>query len=178
MYSYAIVGRRGEGKSTFVKSIVNRFLSNRVKYIFDFQNEYNDVCKNFDFRDTSKDFDNFVNSIVDVQNSVVIFDEATIFFSHQKRTQNILKYLVSSRHNNNVTFFCFHSLRRVPLEILDFTNYMCIFRTNDLISNIKKKYQETPIIWEGYESVMNNKNVIPPNGKPLMQYHKVVELLL
>lgn len=64
--------------------------------------------------------------------------------------------MVRKRHTNNLLIFNFHSLRAVPLYILDFVNYIYLRKTNDNPKLIENKFGEFPQIYNGYLSVIEN----------------------
>lgn len=147
-----IVGFTGTGKSFLAKQIMSRKnISNRPKLIFDINSEWagNGTC--------ISDIEEMIKQSEQAKNSCLVFDEATIFFRHGKQTERILKILVQKRHNENVIIFNFHSLRAVPLFILDFVNILYLKHTNDNFSLIEKKFSDFPEIWEGFTEVLNNK---------------------
>lgn len=145
MISFCIVGKRKSGKTTFVKEYLKRHLSKQKKYIFDIQNDYFDIPNAVNI--TTGDKEQFLNLVEYVKNSVIVFEEATAFLSTQSNEMRLRKILVSSSpsHNNNIIFFCFHSLRFLPPYLIDLVDYFVIYKTNDLPQKVRAKFGDTKI---------------------------------
>ena len=147
-----IVGMTGTGKSTYVKNNILLKVPFNNQLIFDVNNEY----KNFN---TFKEIDifKFMQTAKVVNNKLVLFEEATIFFSNKGVSMDLFNILVRKRHQNNTLVFVFHSLRRVPLDILDMVDYLVLFKTNDNPSIINSKFKDTEKITSAFLIV--NKSV-------------------
>jgi Cdc6-like AAA superfamily ATPase len=151
-----IVGATGTGKTTEVCKILEN-LRNRKSFIFDVNKEEKyKVFKNS--WDKNLDFKKFVENMCKVANSNIIFEEATIFFSHAGITENIKKILVQKRHTNNFILFNFHSLRQVPLFILDFCDVLIIGKTIDNRKNIETKFSAFTEVFEAFEQAQTDEN--------------------
>jgi Cdc6-like AAA superfamily ATPase len=151
-----IVGGTGTGKTTEVCKMLTQ-LQSRQNYIFDvnneqkytlFSNKWNKDC----------DFEKFIESLQNVRNSNIIFEEATIFFSHGSSTTQIKKLLVQKRHTNNILFFNFHSLRQVPLFILDFCDLLILGKTKDNPQNIRVKFEEFEQVYTAFNETRTDEN--------------------
>jgi energy-coupling factor transporter ATP-binding protein EcfA2 len=160
MLAYIIVGSTGSGKTTCVVDFLN-IIKNRQKHIFDVNAEpvYMN-CKLY----KDGDFSKFVEEMNKVKNSVIVFEEATIFFSNWKLSENVLKILVQKRHKNNLIFFVFHSLRTVPVSITDFCDVLILFKTLDRETLVKSKYKNDPKIIVAYEKAQK----LPKYGKVII----------
>ena len=151
-----LVGATGTGKTTTACELLKGF-NNRQNLIFDVNNEEkykpfkNIWNKNFDFK-------NFVISANLQKNTDIVFEEATIFFSHSGSTENIKKLLVQKRHTNNILIFNFHSLRQVPLFILDFCDLLILGKTIDNYRNIETKFAQFEDIFEAFNIVQNSED--------------------
>jgi Cdc6-like AAA superfamily ATPase len=151
-----IVGATGTGKTTKVCELLNEIRAankDRPNVIFDVNNEEkykqfrNHWDKNFDFK-------KFVDNATKRKDTNIVFEEATIFFSHAGNTENIKTLLVQKRHTRNILIFNFHSLRQVPLFILDFCDFLIIGKTIDNFGNIEKKFSQFPSIFLAFCEVM------------------------
>ena len=152
-----IVGATGTGKTSEVCKILEQITIPLL--IFDVNNEE----KYRRFRNTwNKDVNikNFVSGIVGakVQNTCIVFEEATIFFSHGGSTEQIKQILVQKRHTKNLLIFNFHSLRQVPLYILDFCDLLIIGKTIDNTKNIEEKFKDFEEIYQAFTEVKADAN--------------------
>lgn len=147
------VGGTGTGKTTETKKIIKE-----VKiplFLFDVNNEYNDF-KNQNYNHF--DFKKFLNDAKYKSNTAIIFEEATIFLSHHSSEEIIRNICVRKRHTKNLLIFNFHSLRQVPLFLLDFCDLMIIRKTKDLPINVMDKFKHNPNILNAFNSCLQNTN--------------------
>lgn len=150
-----IVGATGTGKTTTVVNILNEI--DIQKCIFDVNNEE----KYKPFKNTwDKDFnfENFIKKATELKNTCIVFEEATIFFSHSGATTDIKKLLVQKRHTKNLLIFNFHSLRQVPLFILDFCDVLVLGKTVDNKKNIETKFKDFTEIYEAFQQAQADEN--------------------
>lgn len=155
-----IAGGKGTGKTKLVRERLMKVHPKSI-LINDVNNEYSDILK------TSyipvKEFTALASS---AENAVVVFEEATIFFSNRGgQSEKMKELLVRSRHTKNMIFLVFHSLRSVPKDIYDLINYMIIFKTNDNLKIIEKKF-EVPELTQCVERVNIHKDI---------HYHEIFE---
>lgn len=140
-----IAGGTGTGKTTLVKSLLGHHKKNRL--IYDVNNEYGlPYVQMEDFLEKAKQ----------VKNHIIVFEEATIFFSTSGSNRDIREILVKKRHTNNILIFNFHSLTQVPLDILMFCNYFYVKKSNDQLSQIDRKYKGNRSIYRAYAKVYNS----------------------
>lgn len=138
MYCILLVGMTGQGKSYFVK----KYTYKRACLIFDVQNEYNDLpTDNRLSRSRTIDVNvkRFFSIVKNKRNTVCVFEEATIFFEG-KTGEELRTSIVGKRHSGNVFLFCFHSISAIPPRILQLTDYVVLFKTNDEGHQVKRKY--------------------------------------
>lgn len=135
------VGSRGVGKSYATKAIIKNV--NKPLYIYDINGEY----KNF-YKKPFVMFDVFLNQIRFVQNSFIVIEEASIFLGHNNTKRILIELLTRSRHTKNSFILNFHSFSKVPLYILDFTNYITVFKTNDIEDRVYKKFKDYKNLYE------------------------------
>lgn len=129
-YVACIIGARGQGKSTFIKSIIK----GQPNYIFDVQNEYNDF-------NPAPHLDRklFVSECKNYTDTFCIFEEATGFF-RGRLDEEVDQMMLSARHSNNRYIFCFHSIEAVPPGIMRMVNFVVLFKTADEPNAVKRKY--------------------------------------
>lgn len=140
-----IAGNTGTGKTTLVKKLIANHKKNRL--IYDVNNEYN-----FPY----VEMDEFLEKAKRVKDHLIVFEEATIFFSTSGGEKSVREILVRKRHTNNILIFNFHSLSQIPLYILMFCNYLFIKKSNDQISQIERKYKGNAKIFRAYAKVYNS----------------------
>ena len=98
----------------------------------------------------------FITSAKQKRETCIVFEEATIFFSHAGSTEEIKTILVQKRHTKNLIIFNFHSLRQVPLYILDFCDLLIIGKTIDNKKNIEDKFKDFQEIWQAFNMVADS----------------------
>lgn len=146
-YNMAIIGRTGSGKSTLVRKLINH--SNLNPYIFDPNNEHNGI---------NTSIAEFLENAKNRENSLIVFEEATIFFSHSNRTENIINLMVRKRHTGNSIIFVFHSLRALPLYIIDLLDLIVLFKTNENKDLILRKFKEETELISAFLAINKDKN--------------------
>jgi len=152
--AFIIVGGTGTGKTTFIKE---KILSevNTPLFIFDVNNEYKDFPnKNYNHSDFKK-FTSDANTKI---NHCIVYEEATIFFSHGGSTESIRSQLVRKRHTKNLFVFNFHALHQVPMYLLDFCDLMIIKKTKDNSKLIYDKFKYNENIINAYNEVREENN--------------------
>jgi hypothetical protein len=149
MNTYVVIGAPGTGKTPYVRSLIE---GNKC-FVFDVQNEYGERTKypgqtairlsnNVTHERSRYTGDSVLEYLALCKrrsNTVCIFEEATAFFEG-KTGELTRKHLISCKHNGNVSAFLFHSINSVPPRIMEMTNYVVLFRTNDETHTVKKKF--------------------------------------
>lgn len=138
MKAIILVGEQGRGKSTEAKRIISYF-PNKDLYVYDINNDYSKF-KNNKIKGLPT-MEQFLQICSSVKNSVIIFEEATIFFDNKSRSEHIVNLLVRNFHTKNVIVFLFHSVRSIPVNIMDYVKYIRIYHTNDRLTLIQSKYK-------------------------------------
>lgn len=146
------VGNTGTGKTTETKNILNEF-KNKPVFIYDVNKEFTEFYNGVFLR-----FKDFLKQAVLKENTVIVFEEATIFFKHNGSSDMIGEMLVRKRHTQNVFIFNFHALHQVPIFILDFANYVILRKTNDVPSLIQKKFESFDKIYNSFLILQNSQN--------------------
>lgn len=73
-----------------------------------------------------------------IKNGLIIIDEAQLYFTHAASNAPLIAALSVCRHNNSMTILNFHTLRQVPIYIIDYVNQIVLGHTNDEISEAKR----------------------------------------
>lgn len=155
MYTYIVAGAPGQGKSEFVKQLIQ----GRRCFVFDVQNEYgsrtkykgqkplmlsdnpNDSRARFTLGDMNiKDaVKRFMAMAKTKKDTIVVFEEATIFF--EGRTDvDTRTLMVNRRHTGNVYVFIFHSINSIPPRIMEMSDYVVLHKTIDQDYVVQYKY--------------------------------------
>jgi ABC-type sugar transport system ATPase subunit len=157
---FVIIGGRREGKSTIAKLIckISRKFDKKKFLIFDINNEYNEFqrSKQFEVKD-------FLKQASEAKNTIVLFDEATIFVKHSSNSENILNLLVRTAHTGNTIIFCFHAINKVPQFMLELCNYIILLKTLELRQNLIKYESDYPDLIKAFnylklDEEMKSKN--------------------
>lgn len=167
MKNIVICGFPGRGKSYKTKEILADFQKNtdgspRLNYMFDLNKEYtmfpNEVNKHFKKFPGIVEFKEFIIER-DIEGANIVFEEATAFFSNSGSIDQRTLNLLSRRfHTQNLNIFLFHSLRKIPLDIMDFVDFFFLYRTEDMPGNVEKKFKDHPKLIECYLDVRAKTN--------------------
>ena len=154
-YCTLVIGKRGEGKTTFIKSAIKA----KPNYVFDVQDEYGDFNPA-----PHLDRERFVEECMGYIDTYCVFEEATGFFQG-RLSLNVDRMMLSARHSRNRYFFCFHTIQAVPPQIINMCNYAVLFKTGDQQYDvIRKKY---PLLWQAWVEVMDKRK--PKYSKKIIQ---------
>lgn len=144
MYLILIIGHTGEGKTSYS----NRLVKGKKQYVFDVNNEYGYLPDDTQIRPQMRNRDlnikRFLSICAGLRNYNIIFEDATGFF-RGKQSEQLSRLIVAKRHTGNNFIFLFHSINRVPPELMEISNYVVLFRTNDNIDIIDKKFKNEKI---------------------------------
>lgn len=139
MFLILVIGHTGQGKSTWLK----KFIANKRQYIFDVNNEYNlpeDIQIRPQMRNRDLNVNRFLGICKGLKNYNICFEDATGFL-RGKQQKELSQLIVSKRHTGNNYIFLFHSINRVPPELMEISNYIILFKTNDNIDLIDRKFK-------------------------------------
>ncbi|MFA5297631.1 MAG: DUF87 domain-containing protein [Lutibacter sp.] len=123
--SHLITGATGTGKTTFIRSLLNKVNSEAV-IVYDINAEYTDF-----FPYPFIEFENFTTKLKQINNGIIVLEEATIFLNNRGTNHDVTELLVRKRHTHNYIILVFHSMRSIPRWIYELSNYITIFKTND-----------------------------------------------
>jgi len=153
----AIVGKKKAGKTTLTAALIKRF-SRPSTYIYDINNEY---TRKFNLKNDYTgeiNTDKFLQKVSQVKNSLIVFEEATSYFSSKGREAQLVDIISRSRHTNNVVILIFHSIADFPRYIYTFTDYIGLFKTNDFRSSLDQKLRKNEYFISIYDRVRYNTN--------------------
>lgn len=136
--SIIIAGGTGTGKSTFVEERLSKVPNKKNIHLYDVNNE--NIYKPYVYEPFGS-FEKFSKRGKSLIDSVIVFEEATIFLSNRGTNDDLRNILVRKRHTNVTVFLVFHSLRTVPRWIYDLSNYIILFKTNDNEKLIETRFE-------------------------------------
>ncbi len=144
------VGKRGCGKTTLSKKILDERPKGMPCLIYDINNEYQKY-----YPEPFEDFDIFLFRIADeeVRHTYILVEEATIFFSTRSRFQDMMNVLVRARHTGNIIQLNFHSFSSVPKNIYHLLDYVCVFKTNDSEMDVTDRF-DNPNVLQAYKDAI------------------------
>ncbi len=146
------VGGTGTGKTTYTMRFLKRLPMDTNLLIHDINNEYSE------YHDKGYLHANdFLALAVACINTVIICEEATIFFNNKGMSEQLQEVLVRKRHTNNIIIMNFHSLRTVPRYVYDLTNYVIVHKTKDSPKLIDQKFGDSDLS-KVVEYVQKSKN--------------------
>lgn len=150
-----IIGKKKVGKTTLTAHLIKKFARPNT-YIYDVNNEYTRKfgCNN-DYKGNYSP-DDFLSNISNVKNSLVVFEEATTYLSTKGREKILLDFIYRSRHTNNVVILVFHSLADFPRYIYSGTDFIGLFKTNDLRGSLDNKFRKNAYFISIYDRVRVN----------------------
>lgn len=169
-----IIGGTGQGKSTFVnKNLLkndikkNQFnkdvfclsSNSRPQYIFDINNEYilpDDSQIRTHMRNVRCDDKTFIRNCAQIRNTNIVFEDASGFL-RGKQSKEMARLIVARRHANNNYIILFHSINRVPPELMEYCNYLILFKTGDNLKDIDIKFRN-PEINKMFLTLQDKKN--------------------
>lgn len=166
-YSIVAIGHTGTGKTHDVIEVIKKSKLNSV-YAFDinaeaYYSEINNKAAGI------YDFENFIKKVENVEKSIIVFEEATIFLSKASNVRSIRKLLVQKRHKRNIIIFNFHSVRSVSNFILDISDFVFLHFTTDKKEYIYKHFEDTPEMIKAYLAVQQG-------AKKVSWYKKIISL--
>lgn len=149
MYVILVIGGAKQGKTPFIKD----YCREANLLVFDVQNEYGEKTKYPNqkpyglttnnklprSRVISLEVNEFIKLCKEKKNSICVFEEATMFF--QGMTGDEMRKLIFGKaHTGNVYLLVFHSINAVPPRIMEATDFVILFKTNDEEKTVERKY--------------------------------------
>lgn len=147
------VGRRKTGKTTLSKKWLKLRPKNMNVVIYDINQEYKEF-----YNEPFKDFRTFLASIVDLKNTYILIEEATIFFDTRSNFEEMKNLLVRARHTNNIIQLNFHSFKSIPKGIYNLLDYVTVLKTNDSEKDVKERFDNQNIISAWNEAIKSSND--------------------
>lgn len=149
-----LAGATGTRKTTWIREQV-LLRVNLPRYINDIDREFMPEFHNVPYINPSE----FKKKVQDKWESIFVFSEAGIYFSHKEGVDMVMREILkSARKRGNWVVFDFHAISELPVEMLRFCNYLVIKKTVMETSQQINKFKQYPEILEAYTKVMNSAN--------------------
>ncbi len=158
MFLICNVGSTGTGKSTLIN---DDFIDKGRKIlVYDFQNEYKDLPyyngKNLTgqmrYHGSLVMFQRLIKTLP--KGYTVVIEEATGVFSG-KAGQSFIEMILSKRHHARIYICNFHSLHRIPKNLVEFCDLLVLRKTGDFGSDVKSKF---PHLYDEWLQIKKSSN--------------------
>jgi len=129
------------------------------QYIFDINNEYqlpNDSIIRPFMRNVECNDKQFVENCKRITKTNIVFEDASGFL-RGRQSKEIARLIVQRRHTQNNYIILFHSINRIPPELLEYCNYLILFKTGDNLKDIDNKFKN-PLINQMFLSLKEKKD--------------------
>lgn len=148
------IGKRGCGKTTLSKKLLEARPKNMPCIIYDVNNEYKAY-----YPEQLEDFDIFLSKLTtdDIRHTYLLIEEATIFFNTQSNSYDMKNVLVRARHTGNIIQLNFHSFSSVPKGIYNLLDYVTVFKTNDNEDSVTNRFDH-PGVLQAYRDAIISKD--------------------
>lgn len=149
MKAFAIVGATGSGKTYFTKRLVDNILPKGSRpLVFDVNREWGET--------TLPPIGEFLDMATQARGRVIVFEDATVFFSNKGRSERMVELLVGKRHTRNTVILLFHGLIDVPLYVYRLCNFIVIHKTGDTLDGARSRDNIRKAVSDAHLSVMND----------------------
>lgn len=142
-YVIAIIGGTGVGKSTFARKMLDKVPADK-------RMEWNPMT-------TTQGAAEFIQAIQQPEHhgKIILIEDATPFFRKQQSAETV-QALTLKRHRRQTFIFVFHSWRQTPPDILDFCDYVTLFKTRELFKYAHDKLRHDQQLMSAYNQVMKH----------------------
>ena len=125
------IGKKGSGKTYFIKQYLNDYFARLPRLINDVNNEYG--------VGEPPSGEIFIKKSLQFTDGVIVYEEATSLFGYQ-RDDATASVITRSRHKGTCLIFSFHSFADVPRYIARNADFLVIFKTGDVHEDVAKKF--------------------------------------
>lgn len=168
MYVIMVIGGAQQGKTPFIKD----YCKDSNLLINDVQDEYGNRTKypgqipygltenNLQPRSRyiKGDLEEFMKICANKRNTVCVFEEATLFFQGMTGKE-MRKLIFGKAHTKNVYVLVFHSINSVPPRLMEGTNFVVLFKTNDETDTVEGKYKRLLPYFNKLQSMKDGTHV-------------------
>lgn len=159
-----VIGGTGEGKTTYARSLC----VGKKHIAVDYSDDFKGYTRYTAVHAPEKFLENFTPQKEKIRNTLVVIDEATIWFDVGTKDCNLKNALVRKRHSGNDYVLLFHSLSDVPKYIRKFSDFLVLFKTTDGEADTEKFAAQDKIL-----SALEKLKLYPSNfGKHPTKHYK------
>ena len=186
---FALIARKGAGKSYFIKEKILSPWGFRKTYIIDWNDEYTAFKNEFTLPTSKENFLQLINERASHKGarSNIIFEEATHFLRKMGNTDGrVISQITRTFHTKNIVVFVFHSMLAVPHDFFPNIDFWVIFQTQDNPHEVRKHYKGREDILNAYLDVYEktkgtlfdraNKTYPDEYSKNFYHYKKIIAL--
>lgn len=172
-YVNLILGRRGSGKTTFVKELIENYKKNRpemkILIVDTFNNpgylhiplidfKFLKAWKNPSiYKIYSSDTDLMLSEIqTNCLNTLIIFEDAVKYINRPIQ-KDVRKFIIDSKQKNLDLIFLFHGFASAPPELFRLSDSVTLFRCDDPTYR-KNELIEFDLIYKAWLDVYKSKN--------------------
>ena len=165
---FIAVGGRGTGKTTYLKTIADNHNSKKVLvYDTDDNKKWNypyisveqlAFWKSGKYKLIDANSENVLNEINNHIKDTFLFIEDATKYINSSISKSLKNFLLASKQRNVDVIITYHSFRRIPPDLLNFTNGLIIFKTNEDIREFKSKIPNFELVSEIYTQVQQHKS--------------------
>lgn len=149
MRCIAVIGARGQGKTTFSRRLVASILKAAKKagaplsaLIYDPTGQWGVPFERWE---------SFERRVIAARSAVVVVEEATVKLDNRHYSAELQEALIASRHARVTYVLQFHSVRSVPSYIMALLDTVYLFRTSDNPGDIERSYARWPELLDGWK---------------------------
>lgn len=179
-----VVGGRGTGKSTFIRQkLVNPYPKKVLIYDINVNRKFSDIEEipiqaleewnsntkaTYKNRIVNSDFKMCLKEFLKLKNCLLVLEDTTKYVG-SVLPKDVKTLMLETKQTNVDLILTFHSYRRMPPDVFDFSNMLEVFATNDNdISDFEGKISEFPSVWVAWKKALAEHK----KGNPY--YHSTV----
>lgn len=167
-YISLIVGRRGSGKTSYLKQLIKGY-PKRVLIVDTLDHPayrgYQIITPDMLYRWKSgvkriviSDLDEVLRQINDqLTNAMIVFEDATKYF-RGNLPKEVIAFIYDSKQKNLDLVFMYHGFKKIVPELLDNANTLTVFKLNENIEKYEYKIPDYSIVQSIAQRVKNDKN--------------------
>lgn len=157
-----IVGGRGTGKTTFVKTITDVSPQPKVLVVDTFHHPAYANWPQIDadslhrwqsgkYHLSGSNTDYYLSAIEkNCRNTLIVFEDAAKYVNQNPQLE-VKRICLDSKQRNNDVIFIYHSFAEVPKSFLRWIDFVTIFKTQEVIESQKNRlygYQKIEPVWQ------------------------------